>query len=62
MKTLELGTQLNVLQAVQAKLTVLLGAGPEKIGIDETRRRQIDQYSKIVGESRYESQERMYVI
>ena len=36
-KTQEIESELQVLQAAQAKLTVLLGVGPEKIGIDETR-------------------------
>ena len=48
--TASIETELQAMQVAQAKLTLLLGVGPEKIGIDETRKRHIDRYSKDLKE------------
>ena len=49
-KTREIEASLNALQVAQARLNTLIGAGPDKIGIDETRKRYIDRYTKDLGE------------
>ena len=38
----------------QARLSALVGAGPDKIGIDETRKRYIDRYTKDLNEYKHD--------
>ena len=52
-KTREIERSLNALQVAQARLDALVGAGPDKIGIDATRKRYIDRYTKDLSEYKH---------